>query len=71
MAGFKEDWEGFEGGVTSLMSCLKSHSEFDVIDGNQLKSFMAENLVMNYSNIELQRVTLSQKGNNQTGRSNQ
>ena len=34
VASFKEDWEGFEGGVTSLMSCLKSHSEFDVIDGN-------------------------------------
>jgi hypothetical protein len=56
VAGYKEDWEGFEGGVSSLMSCLKSHSEFDVIDGNQLKAFMAENLVMNYSNIELQRV---------------
>ena len=53
MAGFKDDWEGFEGGVSGLMGCLKSHSEFDVIDGSQLKAFMAENLVMNYSNIEL------------------
>jgi hypothetical protein len=43
------------------MSCLKSHSEFDVIDGNVLKGFMAENLVMNYSNIELHRVILQQK----------
>ena len=40
------------------MSCLKSHSEFDVIDGNQLKSFMAENLVLNYSNVELHRVLM-------------
>jgi hypothetical protein len=43
------------------MGCLKSHNEFDVIDGNQLKSFLAENLVMNYSNIELHRVILQQK----------
>jgi hypothetical protein len=40
------------------MTCLKSHNEFDVIDGNVLKSFLAENLVMNYSNIELHRVIL-------------
>lgn len=43
------------------MGCLKSHNEFDVIDGNVLKSFLAENLVMNYSNIELHRVMLQQK----------
>ena len=45
------------------MTCLKSHNEFDVIDGNVLKSFLAENLVMNYSNIELHRVILQQKQN--------
>lgn len=43
------------------MACLKSHNEFDVIDGNVFKSFLAENLVMNYSNIELHRVIIQQK----------
>ena len=38
------------------MGSLKDHSEFEVIDGNTLKGFMAEHLVMNYSNIELQRI---------------
>jgi hypothetical protein len=32
-----------------------------VIDGNVLKGFLAENLVMNYSNIELHRVMMQQK----------
>ena len=35
------------------MSSLKDHSELEIIDGNTLKTFMAENMVMNYSNIEL------------------
>ena len=35
------------------MGSLKDHSEFEVMDGNTLKNFMAENLVMNYSNIEM------------------
>jgi hypothetical protein len=38
------------------MGSLKDHSEFEVIDGNALKGFMAEHLVMNYSNVELQRI---------------
>ena len=38
------------------MGCLKNHSELDVIEGNQLKSYMAENFVMNYSNIELELI---------------
>jgi len=42
------------------MSCLKNHSELDVIEGIQLKSYMAENFVMNYSNIELNRVVMHQ-----------
>ena len=54
----KENWQEYEQSIGNLMSCLKSHSEFDVIDGNQLKSFMAENLVMNYSNVELHRVLM-------------
>ena len=43
------------------MGCLRQHSAFDVIDGDVLKSFMSENLVMNYSNIELNRVLMQQK----------
>jgi hypothetical protein len=35
---------------------LKSYSEFDIIDGSNLKNFLAENLVMNYSNIEIHKV---------------
>jgi len=43
------------------MESLNDHSEFDVIDGPTLKTFMAENLVMNYSNIELTRVLIQKK----------
>ena len=39
--------------MQGLMLSLKDHSELEVIDGAALKNFMAENLVMNYSNIEL------------------
>lgn len=35
------------------MDSLKDHSEFESIDGSILKQFMAERLVLNYSNIEL------------------
>ncbi len=63
MQTYSEEWKDFEKNVTGLMTCLKSHNEFDVIDGNVLKSFLAENLVMNYSNIELHRVILQQKQN--------
>jgi hypothetical protein len=38
------------------MGSLKEYSEFEVMDGMTLKNFMAENLVLNYSNIEMQRV---------------
>jgi len=47
--------------MTNLMGCLKDHSAFDVIDGDQLKGFMSENLVMNYSNVELNRVLFQQQ----------
>ena len=43
------------------MGSLKDYSEFEVIDGNMLKQFMAESFVMNYSNIELQKVLLPGK----------
>lgn len=53
---FKDNWYDYEKNIANLMGSLKDHSEFEVIDGNTLKSFMAEHLVMNYSNIELQRI---------------
>lgn len=61
MASWKDDWLEYEQSIAQLLSCLSSHSEFEVIDGSQLKSFMAENLVLNYSNIELHRVVLQNK----------
>lgn len=39
-----------------MVDGLKSYSEFDIIDGANLKNFMAENLVMNYSNIEIHKL---------------
>ena len=51
------DWEN---NVQNLMCSLKEYSEFEVIDGSVLKCFMAENFVMNYSNIETQRVLFPQ-----------
>jgi hypothetical protein len=42
--------------MQGLIDSLKDHSEFESIDGNLLKQFMAERLVLNYSNIELQRI---------------
>ncbi len=43
------------------MGCLKDHSEFDVIESSQLKSFMAENFVMNFSNIDLNKIQIHKK----------
>jgi len=39
-----------------LVEGLKSYSEFDIIDGSTMKNFLAENLVMNYSNIEIHKI---------------
>ncbi len=44
----------------ALMQGLKEYSEFEVMDGSAMKTFMAENLVMNYSNIEIQRILFQQ-----------
>ena len=55
-----DEWKSYETSVKDLMKCLRDHSAFDVIDGDQLKGFMSENLVMNYSNIELNRVLFQQ-----------
>ena len=51
------------------MDSLKEHSEFESIDGNLLKQFMAERLVLNYSNVELYKVLFQQniKKNNNNG----
>jgi len=50
---YKEEWYDYEKSMTELMKSLKEYSELEVMDGNALKNFMAENLVMNYSNIEI------------------
>lgn len=56
MQDYKQDWIEFENGVDGLVDSLKSYSEFDIIDGNTLKNYLAENLVMNYSNIEIHKI---------------
>ena len=43
-----------------MVDGLKGYSEFDVIDGSSLKNFLAENLVMNYSNIEIHKLLFQQ-----------
>ena len=58
-----EEWTAYEQSVQQLMGCLRQHSAFDVIDGDTLKGFMSENLVMNYSNIELNRVLMQKPMN--------
>ena len=56
MQAFKQDWGEFERGVDSMVDGLKGYSEMEIIEGNTLKNFMAENLVMNYSNIEIHKL---------------
>jgi len=53
---YKQDWNEYEKGVDNLVDSLKSYSEFDIIDGSTMKNFLAENLVMNYSNIEIHKI---------------
>ena len=53
---YKQDWNEYERGVDNLVDGLKGYSEFDIIDGLTLKNFLAENLVMNYSNIEIHKL---------------
>lgn len=43
-----------------MVDSLKSYSEFDIIDGSSVKNFLAENLVMNYSNIEIHKILFQQ-----------
>jgi len=43
------------------MGCLNDHSEFDVIESQQFKGFMAENFVMNFSNIDLNKIAMHKK----------
>lgn len=56
MQQYKEDWMNYEQNISQLMDSLKQHFEFESIDGTLLKQFMAERLVLNYSNVELQHV---------------
>ena len=53
---YKQDWNEFEKGIDNMVDGLKGYSEFDIIDGITLKNFLAENLVMNYSNIETHKI---------------
>ena len=39
-----------------MVNGLNGYSEFDIIDGLTLKNFLAENLVMNYSNVDLHKL---------------
>lgn len=68
MSSYKEDWSEYEQSISQLISCLGSHSEFEIIDGNQLKSFLSESFVLNYSNIELNRFLLSNKNGQSEGK---
>jgi hypothetical protein len=51
------------------MTSLKDHSEFEVIDGTVFKNFLGESLVMNYSNLELQKIIFqkNKKGDKNSG----
>jgi hypothetical protein len=60
---YKQDWQEFETGVDSLVDSLKSYSEFDIVDGATMKNFLAENIVMNYSNIEIHKILFQQMMN--------
>lgn len=51
----KEQWEEFENTLKALSQSVENHSEFEIIPGDEFKQFLAENVVMNYSNIELAR----------------
>ena len=39
-----------------MVDGLKGYSEMEIIEGGALKNFLAENLVMNYSNIEIHKL---------------
>ena len=52
------------------MESLKEHSEFEAIDGSLLKQFMAERVVLNYSNVELQKVLFGKPNNANNGGQN-
>lgn len=56
MQDYKQKWSEFEQGVDCMVDGLKGYSEFDIIDGSTLKNFLAENLVMNYSNVEIHKL---------------
>mmetsp|Transcript_26368 Transcript_26368/g.40242 ORF Transcript_26368/g.40242 Transcript_26368/m.40242 type:complete len:83 (+) Transcript_26368:1323-1571(+) len=50
-----------------MVEGLKGYSEFDIIEGNQLKNYLAESIVMNYSNIEIHKLLYQQMRNSKQG----
>ena len=42
--------------IANLQYQSEEDTEFDIIDGPTMKNFLAENLVMNYSNIEIHKL---------------
>lgn len=49
---------------------MKGYSEFDIIEGATLKNYLAENLVMNYSNIEIHKLLFQRAAAKAEGVSN-
>jgi hypothetical protein len=39
-----------------MVEGLKGYSDFDIIDSLQLRNYLAESVVMNYSNIEIHKL---------------
>lgn len=39
-----------------MIEGLKGHSDFDIIDGGMLKNYLAESIVMNYSNVDIHKL---------------
>lgn len=53
---YKQDWTNFERGIEQMMEGLKDHSDFDIAEGDRLKNYLAESVVMNYSNVEIHKL---------------
>jgi hypothetical protein len=64
---YKQDWNDFERGVDDMVEGLKGYSDFDVVDGASMKNFLAESIVMNYSNIEIHKLLYQQMATSKRG----
>jgi hypothetical protein len=53
-----------------MVDSMKGYSEFDIIEGATLKNYLAENLVMNYSNIEIHKLLFQRAAAKAEGVSN-